>query len=198
MNRRLRFIVFFVVLAVVVCAWGEGKSKKEKLRDYYRQTQEDMREAYDNGDLEEVIRLYRDNCLKNGKEKKTFKKMSKEIRTGIYQLVLRSYTALDRPDLGDVFLRKLLILRREEGTGDYWLSIRNTALAKYIVAPRLLVGLTAGANFSRVQPGARYSILELASDTGVNHEKEYDFHFKHSRGTQLGIIIEYSLTRRFS
>lgn len=212
--QRMCVLVLMLIFTVITFAYNSSsksnKSKKEQLNEEFRNIAEEMRDAYENGDLNKVIDLYTKKCCKDydkagkgkakaGVENKRFKKVTKEIRASIYQWVLLSYTALDRPDLGDIFLKKLLILRRAQGTGDYWLSIRNAANTRYYVAPRLLVGLNAGINFTLVEPGDRYSILEASYETQGNpYQKDYDFHFKHSRGTQLGVIAEYALTKNFS
>jgi hypothetical protein len=204
---RLQYICFFTLLlflASIAFAQGRSISKKARLYEGFRNLAKEMEEAYDNGDLKRVIDLYKENCLKEknadpGEEKREFKKVNKEIRANIYQRVALAYTELDQPEKGDIFIRRLLVLRRREGTGEYWLSIRNSAKDKYYVAPRLLVGVKSGMNFTIAAPLTSYSIFEPAYATGENHnEKKYDFHFNHSRGAQLGIIIEYALSKRIS
>ncbi len=209
-------LVFMLIFTSITFAYNNsnngssnksGKSKKEQLNEEFRNIAEEMRDAYENGDLNKIIDLYTKKCCKGygkagegkakaGVENKRFKKVTREIRASIYQWVLLSYTALDRPDLGDIFLKKLLILRRTQGTSDYWLSIRNAANNKYYVAPRLLVGLSIGLNLTMAYPTERYSFLEFVSDKNVDpYAKVYPLDFKRSRDMHVGVSVEYALTK---
>ncbi|NIM11874.1 MAG: outer membrane beta-barrel protein [Candidatus Aminicenantes bacterium] len=204
---RLQYIwlfTFLLLIASIAFAQGSGKSKRAQLYEKFRGIAKEMEEAYDNGDLKRVIDLYNKYCRKDknaraGEEKKEFKKVKKEIRTNIYQCVALSYNELDNPEIADIYIRRLLVLRRREDTGDYWWSLRDTAKDKYYVAPRLLVGVKLGTNFTIAKSFNSYSIFEPVYETGEdNYEKKYDFHFNHSRGTQLGIIVEYALSKNLS
>jgi hypothetical protein len=101
--------------------------------------------------------------------------------------------------MGDIFLRRLLVLRRDEGIGVYWLSIRNIAKNKYYVAPRWLIGLKGGTNFTMAHPGDRYTIIKPAAETeGNSNDKDYVFNLAYSRGMQAAVIVEYALTKDLS
>jgi hypothetical protein len=203
---RILMITFFFIAASSAVVLAGGKS--EELNEKYRKIAEQMKELYTGGKLHQVIDLYNGTCskpgsvsgkLKPGKEKKEFKKVKKEIRADIYHFLALSLIALHRLEPGEIYIRKILVLRRDEGTGGYWLSIRETAKNKYYVAPRLLVGLKLGANFTMVDPGHRYKVLEPAAKTGNDkYQKDYDFSFTHSRGSQAGVIIEYALSKNLS
>lgn len=190
--------------ASIVFAQGSEKSEKARLYEKFRGLVQKMEEAYDDGDLNRVIELYNKNCRKDksakpGEEKKEFKKLKKEIRATIYQWVALSYIALDRPELADTYLKKLLVIRHDEGIGDYWLPIRNIAKNKYYVAPRWLVGIKGGTNFTVTYPGDRFDTLTPAFDPPEGaYQKDYVFNLTHSRGTQAGIIVEYALTKNLS
>jgi hypothetical protein len=203
----LMLTVMFLVLAASSAVVPAG-GKSEALNAQYRKIAEQMKELYTGGKLHQVIGLYNGTCckpgsvtgkLKPGKEKKEFKKVKKEIRADIYHFLALSLIALHRLEPGEIYIRKILVLRRDEGTGGYWLSIRETAKNRYYVAPRLLVGVKLGTNFTMAHPGDRYAVMEFAAETGGDtYRKEYGFHFTHSRGSQAGVIIEYALSKNLS
>lgn len=200
---KIRYILLFsllVLIAATVFARGDGKSKEE-LNTYFRNKVDEMKTFYDNGDLNSIINLYFKECCKEDKknEKKEFRKIKKEIRADIYQLVFLSYTELDKPELADIYLKKFLVIRRGERTDDYWRSLRTAAKDKYYVAPRWLVGLKLGTNFTFPHPINRYHVLAPASETGeADYQKDYGFHLTHSRGLQAGIILEYAIRKNLS
>ncbi len=210
-NFARSFIILFVVaiLIVVFSQKAFAKVKRTELNARYRAVATHMTEAYDNGALLSVIDLYNSQCCREngeintvegigGEEKKAFKRVTKEVKATIYQLVAQSFFAMDRPNLGEIYLRKILVLRRGESLDQYWLPIRRAAKEKYFVAPRLLFGINPGVNFTIANPIRSYYLMEHASSLGsMPYEKDYDFHFKHSRGTQLGLTVEYALTRDF-
>jgi hypothetical protein len=203
--RIFTFLLSFAFIAVVQ---GGAKSKKTTLNEKFRNISKEMNAYYDNGELNRVIELYKNECCEEvevkkkkveAREKREFKKVKDDIRADIYQWVALSYIALDRPEKGDIYIRKLLVLRWDEGVGDYWLSIRNTAQNKYDVVPRLLLGFRLGPNFTTVHPGSRIRVFENDPAAGkVFYDKDYSFHFTRSRGLQWNVILEYALTRNFS
>jgi hypothetical protein len=201
-----KFIIFMLIFlaAVLTFAQASSKSKKAQLNEDFRKIADVMKESYDNGDLDNIIDLYNKNCCKGdkakpGKEKRQLKKVRKEIRADIYKWMALSYFALDRPEKGNIYLRKLLALRHDEVTDSYWLSIRNTAKNKYYVGPRLSLGFKAGLTYSMAQPYKRYFIFEPEPSIGLDsYRKDYFFNFTRSQGTQLGGIIEYGLTKNLS
>jgi hypothetical protein len=206
---RLQYIWLFTVLLLIASisitfARGSEKSTRARLYEEFRGIARKMEEAYDNGNLEGVIDLYNKNCRKAksskwGEEIKEFKKVKKEIRANIYQWMALSLTELDKTEMADIYIKRLVVFRHREGIGDYWLSIRDAAKNKYYVAPRLLLGVKLGTNFTLAAPLNSFSIFEPAYDTGEdNYEKKYDFHLNHCRGIQLGIIVEYALSKNLS
>jgi hypothetical protein len=194
-------LVFFTVsLAFTRDTDGSSSQKVD-----FRKVENDMGEAYRNGELNRVIELYREMCCKEPddkgrrKEEKAFRKAKDEIRGDIYKWVVLSYIALDQPEKADIYLKKFLILRRGEELGAYWRSIRNAAKNKYYVAPRWLVGFKLGPTFTIPQPTNRFTVLKPTGENiGESYQKDYVFNFKHSCGTQLGVIIEYALTKNLS
>jgi hypothetical protein len=199
-NQKFRYLWLFTFTFLLLTASltfvQAGGKKREKLNQKFRSIAEEMKTAYGNGNLDQVIDLYKEKC--SGKEKKKFKKVTHDIRAEIYRLVALSYYALDKPERGDYSLRKLLVLRRQEGTDKYWLSIRNTAREKYYVAPRLLVGFSTGINLTMAQPFGRYSVLEFVSEEkGAPYAKDYPLDFNRSRGVHIGLNVEYALSKHF-
>ena len=198
--KYILFFTFLVLIASTAFAQDGGKSK-EDLNTYFRNKVEKMKRYYENGDLDSIVNFYIEECCKEDKktENKKFRKIKKEIRADIYQLVFLSYTELDKPDLADIYLKKFLVIRRSEKIGAYWRSIRTTAQNKYYVAPRWLVGLKLGTNFTSPHPLTRYQVLTPASETGIeDYRKDYVFHPAYSRGLQAGIILEYALRKNLS
>lgn len=168
----------------------------------FRQIEERMRAYYQEGKLEEVIDLYKEKCLEQNKdkEKKEFRKFNREVRADIYRWVYLSYAALDMPAAADRIMKKFLVIRHREGVPESdWESIKERAREKYYVAPRFLVGLKFGTNFTMMDPGERYMVL-VPIDTGkVNsYYKNYNFNLADSRGVQYGLVLEYALTKHLS
>jgi hypothetical protein len=195
------FIVLFFFLSAT-CAQAAGKDKKGRLNEHFRSIQEKMKGLYDSGKLEQLIEFYKTQCLKEGgeSEKKEFKAVNKETRAEIYRLVYLAYTALDMLDAADFALRKYLVIRHREGVKKTdWVFIQEAAREKYYVAPRLLLGLLIGMNFTMMDPGARYMVLEpVEADKMDSYRKDYDFHLSHSRGQHIGMALEYALTKHLS
>lgn len=209
MRKSAIFMLFLAFLLLATCpGMMRAGVKSNELNDRYRNIAEKMKELYEGGELYQVIDLYKKQCCeagaetgewKAGKEKKEFKKVKKEIRADIYQPLALSLIALHRPELGEIYIRKILVLRRDEGTGKYWLSIREIARNRYYVAPRFLVGVNLGVNFTFVHPGERYMVL-VPVDPGKidSYQKDYSFNLSDSRGTQYGLVLEYALTKHLS
>lgn len=218
MNRKfgqplLWFPVILLLLLVnvsfthaeMIC--GENIDHTDKTN--YRLIGDIMAKLYNNGELDKVICLYKNLCTDatgphitgegiTGKEKSRFRRSAKEIRGNIYQYVALSYIALDEPELAEIYLKKLFVIRRKETFDDSWLAIKKFK-SNYSVAPRLLVGVNAGVNLSGVQAGTLYSVLEPAFSTGINpYLKDYRFDLTNSRGMQIGIVVEYFLSKNLS
>lgn len=210
-EKKLQYIGFIVLLVALVSftpVKGSGENKKGQLKREFRKTAVEMKELYDDGKLSKLIGLYNEKCCEDkrdnnkgepGKEKKEFKKAEKEIRADIYQLVTLSYDALNRPGMRDIYLKKLLDIRPNVGAGIYWPSLRRMAEEKYIVLPRLLLGVNAGLNITSPHPYNRYSILGPAASAGWDSfRRDYSYNLAHLWGAQLGGALEYTLTKNLS
>lgn len=196
------FALFFIA-ASPTFARAENESPTALVNKKYKDIAEKMKELYDKGDLLSVIELYNKECTagdraKAGKEKREFKRVDKETRVNIYQWLVLSHIAMDITDEEDIYLRRLLAARRGKDAGDYWMPIRNAARNKYYTSPRLLIGFKGGANFSKVNPFKRFSVLRPAAGFGTDsYDKDYAGVFQ-SPGLQLGLIVEYALTKNLS
>ena len=178
------------------------KLSKSQLNKAFRIIAGEMTGHYDNGRLNDVINLYRERCCKRkkgddkkakpAKEKKVFKKAAKDIRADIYQLVALSYDDLDETKMRDIYLKKLLDIRLHLESDIYRESWREIVKKKYIVLPRLLLGVKAGINFTMPHIGQRYSILKPALS------KDYSYDLAHILGAQLAGVLEYTLTKNLS
>lgn len=199
--RYLFMVLFMCRLLLPAAPTVQDCERITDLNARFRCILVNMKEFYDNGDLENVISLYQEKCHKQGKKKeeKEFKRTNKEIRAGIYQFIFLSYTEMDMPDAADSILEKYLAIRPHEKVGEIaWMAIRKSAKEKYYVVPRFLVGLKMGTNFTLVDPGPRYTVLVPVDAAEKDYQKDYDFHLTHSRGTHLGIVLEYALTQNLS
>ncbi len=205
-NGRTLFMLWLMVLflfAAASPAQAIAKEAKESdLNQRFRGIEKKMETLYGEGKLEELIGLYVDNCRKQGKERETrgFKKVNKETRARIYRWVYLSYTALDMPLAADAVLERFLVIRYPEGVVETdWVFIKEAAKRKYLVAPRFLLGLRLGTNFTMMHPGQPYLVLVPVDPNDIkSYYKEYDFHLAHSRGTQFGLILEYALSKHLS
>ncbi|MCP4215684.1 MAG: PorT family protein [bacterium] len=178
------------------------KGKKIRLNERFRVVAKMMENFYEKGNLQEIVSLYRNACLKPGakKEKKAFCKVKKEIRAEIFHWVILSYSALNMTAEVDPVLSKFLAIRHHEGVAPSdWVALRKRAEEAFFTAPRFLVGLKLGTNFTVIDPGERHTILMAVDSPGTNaYYKNYNFHLEHSRGTQFGLALEYALTKKFS
>lgn len=216
LKRRISSLYFCLLLTALLLpaftftlAGGSGslKSRKAQLNQEFRQISLQMKAFYDEGNLDRVIRLYQERCCKEGKvkspvkipvETRSFKRVKKEIRADVYQSLVLSYMALDMPEIAEKYLKRLLVLRHDEGVDKYWLPIRKLAREKYHVAPRLTVGFKTGNNITSIKPLERYSILAPAYPGAGSYNKDYFFQFNRSRGRQVGFILEYRISKHFS
>lgn len=192
--------LLLLIFNLSVTATTTPKSKRATLYEKYRSIADDMEDAYNDGDLNRVIKLYEENCRKNqtaqpGEEKKKFRRLKKELRAGIYKWLALAYIELDRPGLAEVFLKKLLVIRHDEDIGQYWLPLRKLARDKYDVLPRWQVGVILGANFTDIHLLEPYSVFQSIVDGGSDYGKTYGFHLNHSRGSQVGLTVQYALEK---
>jgi hypothetical protein len=181
---------------------------RQELNKRYEEISLQMKMLYDKGSLRQVIELYKKKCCqtcqfkekwKVGREKKEFKKVKDKIRAEIYKYLTLSFIALHRPDQGEVYLRRLLVLLRDEGTDKYWNYIRKSAPGNFIVVPRLSVGFKIGGNFTFIYPTGRYMVLYPTNKNLMDfYRKNYVFDWTDSHAMHVGTIIEYALTRSLS
>lgn len=119
------FCLFLLFSAAMISAQDNGKVKltKSQLDDKYKGVAKDMQEHFEKKDkirFDKVIDLFKKECCQdNGvddkvksktracKEKKEFNKASKEIRASIYGCVALSYIESNRPEIADIYLKKL-------------------------------------------------------------------------------------------
>ncbi|MCK4763150.1 MAG: PorT family protein [Candidatus Aminicenantes bacterium] len=204
-KRSPLLLVLWIALFLTAAAAIPSVPQDEKTgqKKTYRQIAREMEEAHKNGDLNRVFRIYEKYCgkggkTKPGKEKRAFKRVNKEVRAEIYRLMFLSYSTLGRPAQADIFTRKYLAIRHRTGIGKTWKHLAYRAGKRYHVAPRFIVGLHGGANFTLARPQQRYSVREPAFETGASrYEKNYIFDSRYSRGSRVGITLEYALDERF-
>lgn len=204
-SASLWFTLCFMVAAQVVFP-NFNEKEKSGLNETFREIARDIESAYNSGNLRVVIKIYEENCGKgdngpSGKEERTFKKVNKEIRADIYRWMFLTYSALDRQDAADIFLKKYLVIRHREGIRKAWLFLKNRARGRYFIAPRWQIGLKGGINFTFVKPSDRYNILERINNDEApvySYEKEYSAKLAHSLEGQVGMSIEYRVTKKIS
>ncbi len=194
--------LFMILLALTSTAFAQGgdKGKKDDLNEQFRETAKEMKQAYDNGKLNRVIDLYRGKCCtREFKESPLFKKVEEDIRMDIYRLVALSYDDLDETSMRDKYIKKILDIRPHMESVIYRPSWRRIAREKYIVLPRLMLGVNAGVNITIPHPYRRYSILGPAASTGEDvYRKDYRYKLTHIWGLELAGVMEYTLTKHLS
>lgn len=164
------FCLLFFLTPYFHTLYAQEEDSKQTIRNNkYKQIALKLEELYANGELEEVITLFKQSCLEStddlAKETKEFKKTKKEFRAEIYSIVCRAYVGLDRPQLADRFLSKLFAIRVDEDFQTYWQSIKETRSYDYYVAPRLQFGFSAGGNLASPSPQERFSIFGGTADS---------------------------------
>jgi hypothetical protein len=180
-------------------------SKIALLNTKYKTIANNLEKLYQNGELEEVINLFRKSCLEKdedlARESKEFRKVKNEFQADIYSIVCRTYIALDKPNLADRFLSKLFAIRVDEDFQEYWLAIRESKSYDYYIAPRLQIGGIIGSNLSFATPTERFSIFNNAqSGSNTNFEKKYFNSFEENNlvGFRLGFLFTYALTKNLA
>ncbi len=184
----------------------EGDSRRAQLNNKYKQIAVGLEKLYQNGELEEVINVFKQSCLENNqvsKETKEFRKVKNEFQADIYSVVSRAYIALDRPELADKLLAKLFAIRVDEDFQDYWQSIRETKEYDYHIAPRLQIGASVGTNFAAPVPMERFSVFTA---TSANNASDYrstyyglnSFWNRPVTGFRIGGQIIYSFTKNLA
>lgn len=177
---------------------------KSQFNEAFRIISEEMKGLSEDGKLYNVIERFKRYCLKarkgnTYKEKMVFKKVSGDIRADIYHLAALAYDDLEEINKRDIYIKKLLDTRLSLESDIYRPSWREMAKKKYIVLPRLLLGIKIGINSTIPHIGQRYSILGPAFSTeGDPYCKEYSYKLAHILGGQLGGILEYTLKKRLS
>lgn len=197
-------ISMLAVLSLTFALRG-SQSRQDRAEIDYSSIEKKMKEAFDNGDLQQVIDLYRQNCLKEegriqpAVEKRKFKHTNKKIRADIYQWVALAYIALDQPEKATGCTKRLLVIQRGELPDKDWLPLRNIA-DRYRVGPRWSAGVKIGLDFTTAHPSQRYSLLQPVGTGGETpYQKEYIFHLYYSMGPQVAsVIVEYALDKKLS
>jgi hypothetical protein len=204
------FWIFFVALLSYPEAYAqESDSKKSTLiNNKYRQIAQNLEKLYQNGELEEVITIFKQSCLVStddrAKESKEFGKVKSEFRADIYSIVSRAYVALDQPQLADRFLSKLFAIRVDEDFQEYWQAIKETKEYDYYVAPRLQVGGTFGGNYAIPTSTESFYVFNTLSNNNISslRTEYYGLNniFKQTEvlGARFGLQLIYALTPRLS
>ena len=197
--RRALFVLLLFCLVSSIIASGKDKFTHEQLNERFRNIADEMKEAYDKGNLNKVINLFNKNCLKNKKELFIFRKVEEDIRMDIYRIAALSYDDLDETVMRDKYIKKILDIRPYMESGIYRQSWRKIAQEKYIVLPRILFGVNVGPNIAIAHPYKRYSILGPVQSTVEDiYHKDYSYRLLDLWGAQLSGVIEYTLSKHFS
>ncbi|MCU0392056.1 MAG: PorT family protein [Thermoflexibacter sp.] len=205
MNRQKHIIFIFFIALFLFCfstiSAQDTDSKRALLNTKYRTIAQNLEKLYQNGELEEVINIFRKVCLIReddwAEETKEFRKVKNEFRADIYSVICRTYIALDRPKQADRFLGKLFAIRVDENFQEYWLAIRESKSYDYYIAPRLQIGGVAGSNIAFPLPTDRFSVFGATANSTNTYDKTYYNAFNNQRlvGLKAGFSITYSLTK---
>lgn len=199
-------ILFFAPPCFSVLYAQEEDSKQTISNNKYKQIAANLEKLYANGELEEVIVVFRQNCLESdgdlAKELKEFSRIKSELKANIYSVVCRAYVSLDRPQLADRFLTRLFAIRADEDFQEYWQTIRETRTYDYYVAPRFQIGLSVGGNIASPSPQEDFSIFNTTS-SGANPRSEYSkftsvFQQPQMLGFRIGGQVVYGFTKNIS
>jgi len=200
-------VLFFSTPCISVLYAQEEDSKQTISNNKYKQIASNLEKLYANGEMEEVIAMFRQNCLESdndlAKERKEFKRIRNESKANIYSIVCRAYVTLDRPQLADRFLGKLFAIRADEDFQEYWQLIRETRTYDYHVAPRLQIGFSVGGNITSPSPQERFSIFDAGNNTLSNPLSEYNkfgtvFQNPQMLGFRIGGQLVYALTKNIA
>ncbi|TAH21624.1 MAG: PorT family protein [Cytophagales bacterium] len=210
--RSFSFFFIFIVLffsnpCLSVLYAQEEDSKQTISNNKYKQIASNLEKLYANGELEEVIVVFRQSCLESdndlAKERKEFKRIKNELKANIYSILCRACVSLDRPQLADRFLGKLFAIRADEDFQEYWQTIRETRSYDYYVAPRFQIGLSSGANIASPSPQEFFSIFNATNNTSANLTSEYNkfgtvFQQPQMLGFRIGGQVVYGFTKNIS
>lgn len=193
---------------LVVQAQESDSRKSTLINNKYKQVAQNLERLYQNGELEEVITIFKQSCLESNedfaKETKEFRRVKSEFRADIYSIVSRAYIALDRPNLADRFLSKLFAIRVDEDFEEYWQAIRETKEYDYYIAPRLQIGGSVGGNYAMPTPTDGFSVFSVPPTT-LTAPLRSDYYglnnlFKKPEvaGFRFGLQLIYALTPSIS
>lgn len=166
-----------------------------------------MFKSYQVGDLQQVIDVFKTNCLEGGNhqmEKASFKTVKSRIKADIYELAVKAYLALDLYEPAQFFMSRLFAIRYDDDFKDYWFAFRNARENTFYIAPNIMVGMYGGLNGSLANLDKTHTILEpLSNDFGQTYLKRYHhidkwFSREDMIGWHLGIHGEYGLTKNIS
>ncbi len=198
------FCLLFFLAPCFHTLYAQEEDSKQTIRNNkYKQVASDLEKLYANGELEEVITLFKQTCLESAddlaKETKEFRKTKNEFKADIYSIVCRAYVSLDRPQLADRFLSKLFAIRADEDFQEYWQSIRETRSYDYYVAPRLQFGFSAGGSLALPSPQERFSIFGGIADSR-SYDKSLQSVFQKPQlvGFRFGGQLTYAFTKNIA
>jgi hypothetical protein len=203
----MRYLLLLSLLSLTIhfSFAQDADSKITLLNTKYKTIAHNLEKLYQNGELEEVISLFRKSCLEKdddlARESKEFRKVKNELRADIYSTVCRTYIALDKPQLADRFLGKLFAIRVDEDFQEYWLAIRESKSYDYYIAPRWQIGGIIGSNLSFAVPTERFSIFNnTQANSNANYRKNYFNSLEKNNliGFRVGFLLTYSLTKNFA
>jgi hypothetical protein len=210
-NDLIRILLMCMVLSVysIPIFAQESDSKRSTLiNNKYKQIAQNLEKLYQNGELEEVITIFKQSCLtstnEDAEETKEFRSVKSEFKADIYSVVSRAYIALDLPQLADRFLSKLFAIRVDEDFQEYWQAIRETKEYDYYIAPRLQIGGTFGGNYAMPTPTKSFYVFNIPTTTSLSPLRTDYYGLNHALkdldvlGARFGLQIIYALTPRIS
>jgi len=198
-------IFFFLMLVVSFSGFAQEEEFNQSAgTNEFQALEKNLRELYNNGQLEELITTFNAKCLNSeGNETLKFKFVDNDIRADIYYLVSLALIATDHPDLAPKYLKKLFVIKHAKDFSDDWLTIKKER-EKYYILPQLTVGVNFGTTYtSALLTTENYVFENTAIDqnsttTYPNRNKTYDKTYSSllsQRSYSLGLAIDYRIFR---
>lgn len=191
-KKQLAFILFLFIAPTITLA------QKATVNDKYSGVLSEMQRLYEAGKIVSVQQLFYDKCcevvqrnaINEYKETKEFKSVSNEIKARIYELQALSVISSNNPDESSKYLRKLFAIEHNKSFSDSWLAIRAER-EKYLIIPRLSIGVMAGANLTSGIAQNNRSFLHQTGNESSGGQKQYTRQI----GNFLGLKAEYRLNK---
>lgn len=146
----------------------------------YEGIRDQMAVAYEAGELHRVIDILELECLTKAgvrkgqpEVKQEIKKISKGLRSEVFEFAALAYLALDQPEDAEYYVRKVFALNHAKDFSGYWLDIREAYSEVYYTAPRLSIGFGPAITSSSAQVTKAHSIFDTSSPTGFE-QKTYE------------------------